>query len=269
MRSGWIYNRKRVLRLSIVVLLLGLAAWLARRALHRQYEREKGMCLSVIGGTLSSTRYLESPRAHSLLSDFAQLDRYHALNQSLPPNAARRVVFYGDSITDVWPTAYAPHFFPGKPYIGRGITGQSTDAMVWRFQQDVIDLRPTAVVILGGSNDVVLTDRRITFHETTTNLRIMAELAQRHHIRVILCSLPPVSHYSQPKQAIFSQEIRNINHWMKAYAASQHLTYLDYYSAMVDNTGALKNSLTVDGLHPNAAGYDVMRTLAQQAIDSR
>lgn len=269
MRNGSIYNRKWAFSICIIVLLLGIAAWLARRALNRQYQRDKGMCLSMIGAALSSTRYIESPRAHSLLSGFAQLERYHALNQSLPPTSADRVVFFGDSITDVWPTAYATHFFPGKPYIGRGITGQSTEAMVWRFQQDVIDLHPAAVVILGGSNDVVLVDRHISFHQTTTNMEHMVRLAEEHHIRVILCSLPPVSHYPQPQQAIFSQEIRDINHWMKAYAASQHQTYLDYYSAMVDTTGAMKNSLTVDGLHPNAAGYDVMRRLAQQAIDSR
>jgi len=267
MRSGWIYNRKRVLRICIIVLLLGIAAWLARRALHRQYQRDKGLCFSAIGSALSSTRYLESPRAHSLLSDFAQLDRYHALNQSLLPNAMGRVIFYGDSITDVWPTAYATHFFPGKPYIGRGITGQSTDAMLWRFQQDVIDLHPAAVVILGGSNDIVLADRHITFQQTATNIQAMVELAEQHHIRVILCSLLPVSHYPQRQQAIFSEKIKAINHWLQAYAASQNLAYVDYYNAMADDTGAMKNALTVDGLHPNAAGYDVMRPLAQQAID--
>lgn len=267
MRSGWINNRKRVLRIGIVVFLLGIAAWLARTPLHRQYRLDKRVCLRAIARTLASTRYLESPWAHSLLSDFAQLERYQALNRSLPPATTDRVIFYGDSITDVWPTAYATHFFPGKPYIGRGMTGQSTDTMLWRFQQDVIDLHPAAVVILGGSNDVVLADRHITFQQTTTDIQAMVELAEQHHIRVILCSVPPVSHYPQPQQAIFSEEIRTINHWLQAYAASQHLTYVDYYSAMADSTGALKNALTVDGLHPNAAGYDVMRPLVQQAIE--
>lgn len=267
MRSGRIYNWKRVLRMGIPLLVFSATAWLARTPLHGQYRLEKRVYLRAIAQTLSSTRCVESPWAHSLLSDFALLEQYRALNQSLPSDATGRVIFYGDSITDFWPTAYPAEFFPGKPYIGRGITGQSTDEMVWRFQQDVIDLHPEAVVILGGSNDVVLTDRLITFHRTATNLRIMTQMAERHHIRVILCSLLPVAHYPQPKQGLFSQEIRNINHWMKAYAASQHLTYLDYYSAMVDNTGAMKNSLTVDGLHPNGAGYELMRTLAQQAID--
>ena len=132
----------------------------------------------------------------------------------------------------------------------------------------MIDLHPSEVIILAGSNDVVLADRHITFQQTTTNIQAMAELAKQHHIRVVLCSLPPVSHYPQPQQVIFSEEITTINHWLLAYAANQHLAYVDYYSAMADSTGAMKNSLTVDGLHPNAAGYDVMQPLAQQAIDS-
>lgn len=268
MSSGRIYTSKRVLRICFGVFLLGVAAWLARTPLHRQYRLDKRVCLLAIARILASTRYLESPKAHSLLSDFAQLERYQALNQSLPPATRDLVIFYGDSITDVWPTAYATHFFPGKPYIGRGVTGESTDMMLWRFQQDVIDLHPAAVVILGGSNDVVLTDRHIKFQQTTFDLQTMAELAEQHHIRVILCSVLPVSHYPPPQQALFSEEIRTINHWLQAYAASHHITYVDYYSAMADSTGAMKNSLTVDGLHPNAAGYDVMRTLVQHAMDS-
>ncbi len=222
-----------------------------------------------MAAALRSPRYLEAPWAHSLLSDFAQLRRYQTQNQSLPDNVPGRVIFYGDSITDVWPTAYAAQFFPGKSYLGRGITGQSTDQMLWRFQQDVINLHPSTVVILGGSNDVVLTERKIPFKQTTANIQSMVELGQRHHIRVILCSLPPVSHYPEPKQAHFSEEIRTINRWLKAYAASQNITYVDYYNAMVDETGTMKNSLSVDGLHPNATGYSVMEPLAQKAIDIR
>jgi lysophospholipase L1-like esterase len=268
MRSR-IYSRKRLFRTCILIVLLGIAAWLARRPLHRQYQRDKSRYLSAMADALRSPRYLEAPWAHCLLSDFAQLQRYHAQNQSLPANVPGRVIFYGDSITDVWPTAYAAQFFPGKPYIGRGITGQSTNAMLWRFQQDVLDLHPSIVVILGGSNDVVLTERHIPFKQTTANIQSMVELAQRHHIRVILCSLPPVSHYPPRKQALFSEEIRTLNHWLSTYAANQNLTYVDYYSAMVDNTGAMRNSLSVDGLHPNAAGYSVMEPLVQQAIYSR
>lgn len=269
MRTCRIYNWKRILRICIIIVVLSIAAWLARTPLHRQYRHEKRVCLRAIAQTLGSTRYLQSPWAQSLLSDFDQLQRYKASNQSLPPTVPGRVIFYGDSITDVWPTAYAAQFFPGKSYIGRGMTGQSTDQMLWRFQQDVIDLRPSTVVILGGSNDVVLADRHITFQQTTTNIQSMVELAQHHNIRVILCSLPPVSHYPRAKQVLFSEEIRTLNDRLRAYAASQNLTYVDYYSAMVDDTGAMKNSLSVDGLHPNAAGYSVMELLAQQAIDSR
>jgi lysophospholipase L1-like esterase len=260
---------KRSLSIGVALLLLVIGAWATRRPLHSIYLRNKGLFVSAVAQTLGTTRYLNSSWAHSLLSGFSELGRYQRKNQSLPANSPGRVVFYGDSITDFWPTDDPSSFFPGKPYIGRGVTGQSTDGMLWRFQQDVIDLHPAAVVILAGANDVVLPDRHITFQETTTNLQAMVNLARQHGIRVILCSLLPVSHYAQPQQTVFSKEIVALNHWIQIYAAHQHLTYIDYYSAMADQSGAMNNAFTVDGLHPNAAGYSVMQQLAQQAIDSR
>jgi lysophospholipase L1-like esterase len=114
---------------------------------------------------------------------------------------------------------------------------------------------------------LICTQTHITLEQTSANIQAMANLAQQNHVRVILCTLPPVSHYPEPQQAIFDKEIRALNNWILAYATRQNLTYVNYYSAMADDSGAMKSSLTNDGLHPNAAGYNVMRPLAQRAID--
>lgn len=258
--------------LSICLILVAIAAlWCVRRPVHAQYRYWKGACLASLMQALDRTHWIDSPSAHASLptiADLAGIQRYQAANRDLPPVVSGRVVFYGDSITDFWPTDYPAVFFPGKPYIGRGISGQSTPEMVWRFQPDVIALHPAAVVVLAGTNDVVLTERKITFQQTIENIQAMVQMAQRNHIRIILCSLLPVSHYPPAQQAAFSRRIRTINYWLQSYAASQHLTYVDYYAAMSDRAGDMKCSLSNDGLHPNAAGYAVMQQLAQRAIDT-
>jgi lysophospholipase L1-like esterase len=258
---------RRRLSLSAVLLAMAVALWYARKPLHSQYQQAKGMCLSKLAQAMDETHFVESPSAHSFLPDFAQLNGYQAANRQLPSFAAGRIVFYGDSITDFWPTAYRAQFFPGKPYIGRGISGQSTPALVWRFQQDVIELHPAAVVLLAGANDIILPERHITYQQTTRNIQTMVEMAQRHGIRVILCSILPVSHYPPQQQAIFTREIGALNLWLQTYAANQHLIYVNYYAAMADGTGSLKSSYSPDGVHPNAAGYGIMQSLVQQAMD--
>jgi lysophospholipase L1-like esterase len=258
---------KRVLKLCAILLTGAIALGCARKPLHPLYQQTKGWYRNKLAQALDSTRWVESPSAHHFLPDFAQLGGYQAANRALPTIAPGRVVFYGDSITDFWPTAYKTLFFPGRPYIGRGIAGQSTPELVWRFQQDVIDLHPTAVVLLAGSNDVVLPERHITFQQTTRNIQAMVEMAQRRRIRVILCSIPPVSNHPPPQQAVLTGEIRALNLWLQAYAANQHLTYVNYYAAMADGAGSMKDALSTDGLHPNAAGYGIMQSLVQQAMD--
>ena len=181
------------------------------------------------------------------------------------------MVFMGDSITDYWDNPEYGGFFPGKPYLNRGISGQTTEQMLARFRQDVIALKPRAVVILGGINDLNLK----TEGAPIDNLSSMAELARVHQIEVILASLLPVSDYSrapdgQPiirSQQIPPGRIVEINNMLKGYAAEHGFTYLDYYSAMVDAQGMLKAELADDGLHPNARGYAVMQPLAEQAIE--
>jgi len=188
----------------------------------------------------------------------------------------------GDSITDGWGRQDAAPFFPGKPYINRGIGGQTTPQMLIRFRPDAIALSPKAIVILAGTNDIAgntgLRDSGYpppsTLAMIEDNLSSMAELARQHGVRVVLASLLPVSDYghSRDGKPIIQTtrrppaQILALNDWMKKYAAAGGMTYLDYYSAMVDDKGMLKQDLSDDGLHPNAKGYAVMMPLAEQAI---
>src|SRR4051794_9742948 len=207
-------------------------------------------------------------RAHQALNDWPNLGRYREANAKTPPPAPgeNRVVFMGDSITDGWGKGAAP-FFPGKPYINRGISGQTTPQMLVRFRPDVIDLKPKVVVTLAGTNDLAGNTGPETLQNIEDNLASMSELAKTNGIRVVLASVMPVCDSLRPQTARRPpQQIVALNDWIKNYAARNGLVYLDYYSAMVDNTGMLKKELTYDCLHPNDAGYAVMQPLAEQAV---
>ncbi len=209
-------------------------------------------------------------RAQSTLQDWANLHRYREDNTKLSPPAAgeSRVVFMGDSITDAWGRRYG-QFFPGKPYVNRGISGQTTPQMLIRFRPDVIALKPKAVVILAGTNDLAGNTGLMTLEETEGNLMSMAELAKANGIQVVLSSVMPVCDYIQPQTARRPPEkIAALNKWMKNYTASNGFLYLDYYTPMLDEAGMLKKDLTYDGLHPNEAGYAIMLPLAQKAVDA-
>jgi lysophospholipase L1-like esterase len=202
------------------------------------------------------------------LSDVASLRRYAAENAKLATPAAeeKRVVFFGDSITDFWGRRYGK-FFPGKPYINRGISGQVTPQLLLRFRQDVIALQPKIVVILGGTNDIGGSLGPIDPAATHANIMSMVELARAHNIKVVLASLTPVCDYLSPQTDKRPMEkIRATNDWIKDYATRNGIVYLDYWSAMLDQSGMLRKELTWDGLHPNDAGYDVMGPLAEKAI---
>ena len=214
-------------------------------------------------------------RAQTKLNDWPQLSRYRDANTKVvaPLKNETRVVFMGDSITDSWDDPKFGGFFPGKPYIDRGISGQTTPQMLIRFRADVIDLRPKAVVILAGTNDLAGNTGPITLAEIEGNLISMADLARANGIKVVLASLLPISDYEQRdgKPIIQSarrapEKIRALNEWMHAYAARNKLIYLDYYSAMIDDKGFLKEELSEDGLHPNAKGYAIMAPLAEASI---
>ena len=209
-------------------------------------------------------------------SDFGRLARYAGANAALAPKRAgeRRVVFFGDSITDNWSKAGYGGFFPGRPYLNRGIGGQTTAQMLLRFQPDVIALQPAAVVILAGTNDIAGNAGPVTVEDVERNLETMAELAKLHGIRVVLASILPVSDDKKDAEGrplLRTQDrplakIRALNAWMQDYARRSGHVYLDYFSAAADAGGLLKPELNNDGLHPNAAGYAVMAPRAEQAI---
>jgi lysophospholipase L1-like esterase len=227
------------------------------------------------------------------MQDWDQLGRYHAANVELKKQPAdpKRVVFMGDSITDGWRLA---DYFPDKPYVNRGISGQTTPQMVVRMYPDVVDLKPAAVVILAGTNDIARNTGAETAEIIEDNFMAMTDIAQRNGIKVVLCSVMPVSDYpflaQQNAQAgrgaagaagapgggrgmrarMTDQhppsDILKINSWMKAYAAKVGAVYADYYSAMVDDKGWLKEGISADGLHPTADGYKLMVPVVGEAL---
>ena len=201
------------------------------------------------------------------LNDWPGLHRYLDEDAKLPPSQPGRVVFFGDSITDVWGRSKGTTFFPGKPYVNRGIGGQTTPQLVLRFQQDVVSLHPAAVVILGGINDLAGNTGLMTLGMTEDNFRSMVAIAQANRIRVILASVLPADHFNWRKGLEPAAQIAELNTWMKQFAAEQHCTYLDYYRALVDEHGGMKPGTSLDGLHPSPAGYAIMAPLAQAAID--
>ena len=214
-------------------------------------------------------------RTDARLRDWAEMARYRESNRTLtaPARSEARVVFMGDSITDVWQQPRYGGFFPGKPYVDRGISGQTTPQMLLRFRRDVIDLQPKAVVILAGTNDIAGNTGPMTNEEIQGNLASMSELAHAHNIKVVFSSVTPVSEYHVANPRAVPQtttrpmdRIKALNDWMKSYAAAHGDMYLDYFSAMIDDKGLMKTELTEDDLHPNAKGYAVMGPLAEAAI---
>jgi lysophospholipase L1-like esterase len=201
--------------------------------------------------------------------DFGELKRYRDADAALKPPAAaeNRVVFLGDSITDYWKLE---DYFPGKPYINRGIDGQTTPQMLVRFRQDVIALQPKIVVILAGTNDVAGVTGPTRNEDIEANYASIAELARLHHIRIVFASLLPVNNYTDDAKESFAvrprERILALNTWLKDYCAKNGLVYLDYFSAVVDDKGMLKRNLSDDGLHPTTAGYKIMAPLAENAI---
>jgi acyl-CoA thioesterase I len=201
--------------------------------------------------------------------DFGELKRYRDADTALAPPAAKenRVVFLGDSITDYWKLT---DYFPGKPYINRGVDGQTTPEMLVRFRQDVIDLHPKVLVVLAGTNDIAGVTGPARNGDIEANYASMAELARVHHISVIFASLLPAHNYTPEAKESFAlrprERILALNDWLKDYCAKNGLVYLDYFSALVDHQGMLRRDLSDDGLHPNAGGYKIMAPLADKAI---
>jgi len=217
---------------------------------------------------VSAAAAAPNPAEVRLHNDWAYLERYRQANASLPAPAAgeNRVVFYGNSITEGW-AKYFDSEFPGKPYIGRGISGQTTPQMLVRFRQDVVALHPKVVVILAGTNDIAGNTGPSSLEMIEDNIASMAEIAKANDIRVVLSSVLPVYDYPWRKGLEPAPKIVALNAWMRSYAAAHGAIYLDYHSAMADERQGLQAALTYDGVHPNEAGYRVMAPLAERAIE--
>ena len=209
-----------------------------------------------------------------LHQDWAFLKKYHDANSVLGAPAAgeQRVVFMGDSITEGWmnhgtgASAAAPGFFPGKPYVDRGISGQTTPQMLVRFRPDVLELKPAAVVIFAGINDIAGNTGDMTPEQTEGNLASMAELATANGVKVVMCSITPAFDFPWKPGREPAAKVVAINGWIKSFAESKGYVYVDFYTAMVDARGGLPEALSKDGVHPTPAGYAVMNSLVEAGI---
>ena len=226
--------------------------------------------LSMIAATMiaqpfAASAQTDQERERRLHEDWAWLGRYQAENAALPAARADvpRIVFLGDSITQGWVEKAGGFFTPGR--IGRGISGQTTPQMLLRFRQDVIDLHPAVVQIMGGTNDIAGNTGPMTAEQTRANLMSMAELARAHGIRVILASIPPADGFPWRPGLDTATPIAAMNGWIRDYAARTGATYADYWSVLHDGP-ALRASMTYDGVHPNKAGYAAMAPVAEAAI---
>ena len=212
----------------------------------------------------------ESPKRErrameSQLRDWPNLAKYREANGKLgvPVEGETRVVFLGDSITEAWDLSV---FFKGKPYVNRGISGQTTPQILLRFRQDVIALNPDTVVILAGTNDIAENTGPTSVGAIEDNLKSMVDLARKNGVRPILASVLPAATYPWRLEIRPIDKILALNQWMKEYAATEGIGYVDYYSAMVTDRHGLKAELSSDGVHPNEAGYTIMAPLLAEAI---
>ena len=213
-------------------------------------------------------QYYVWKKAHDaqLLVDFGGLERFRKADAMLAARkpGEQRVVFMGDSITEEWKLEDS---FPGKPYINRGISGQTSPQMLVRFRQDVIDLKPKVVIILAGTNDIMENTGPMTIEQSGESIASMADLATANNIRVVLCSVLPSSEFAWSPGLEPAPRIVELNKWIKQYAAEKGYVYVDYYSAMKDERGGLPTALSDDGVHPLAAGFAIMAPLAQAGIE--
>jgi lysophospholipase L1-like esterase len=248
-------KRNSCLIFSLFVGLLPPA--FVRAQLEPEFKPPKGECCL----QFAAQRFADQ------LQDWNQLGRYHEDDVRLEAQAAEkgRVVFLGDSITDGWKLE---QYFPGKPYVNRGISGQTTPQMLVRLYPDVLKLHPAAVIILAGTNDIARNTGPETLEMIEDNFRAMCELAEKHGVKVVLCLLLPVSDYTSHKQTDRRppSDILKLNAWLRRYAAEIEAEVVDYYSILVDGQGMLKEGYSDDGLHPNDRGYALMAPAAEASI---
>lgn len=248
-------------------------------------RRVFGMCVVMLAGSLVAAALpqmakpaapaaadWQTQHARQLQEDFPWLARFRAMDAALPALAAgeTRVVFMGDSITENWQHDGVPFVpeMPGHPWvkINRGISGQTTPQMVLRFRQDVIDLKPSVVVLMAGTNDIAGNTGVMSLEDTENNLATMADLARAHHLRMVLCSVLPSVDFPWHPGLQPMRKIRTLNAWIQGYAAKHGLVYVDFWTAMADADGGLPTKLSKDGVHPNDAGYAIMNPLVDAGI---
>src|ERR1700722_932604 len=225
-----------------------------------------GLLLSTTGfANTPAPVYPLEPPGHGTNGDWAYIGRYRNANDSLKPDDAR-VVFMGDSITELW--AMEPFIADSAHIVGRGIGGQTTLQMVVRFRADVISLKPKVVHIMGGTNDVACNNGPESDTDIEGAMQSMVELALANHLKVVLASIPPAAEFNWHPGLNPAPRIRAINAWIKSYASRAGVTYVDYWPALATESGALKSELSQDGVHPNALGFKAMQPLMEAAIHS-
>ena len=202
------------------------------------------------------------------LQDWPYLKKYEKENTNLPilESGQKRIVFMGDSITEFW-SDLCPEFFAGKPYVNRGISGQTTPQMLIRFRADVIALKPSVVVLLAGANDIAGNTGPSTLEMILNNIISITELSKANQIEVILCSLLPAYDFPWKTGSFPAEKMETFNAMLKKYADVNGILYLDYYAAMVDERKGLKATFADDGVHPNKAGYEVMGPIVEKGIE--
>jgi lysophospholipase L1-like esterase len=263
----------RQCRLLVFVVLLSISAIAqlsTKQAAQQPPQRQNVPMPSIPSTGFPGLDQYRASRIAIYTDDFGELKRYREADAALaaPKAGENRVTFIGDSITDYWKLA---DYFPGKPYINRGIDGQTTPQMLVRFRQDVIDLQPKVLIVLAGTNDLAGVTGRARDEDIEANYASMAELARAHHIRAVFASLLPVYNYTEESKESYASRPRErilaLNRWLKSYCVRNGCVYLDYFSALVDDNGMMKRNLSDDGLHPNTSGYKVMAPLAEAAIE--
>ncbi|MRX74673.1 acylhydrolase [Pedobacter petrophilus] len=229
-------------------------------------------CLIIALLALCSDNNFAQQPAHAQKEDFsddwAALSKYKNENAALPAPAVgeKRVVFLGSSIFEFWKQK-DPKYFSSHPYIDRGISGQISPQLLIRFRQDVIDLKPAAVIILAGSNDISNDKGHVTNEGIMDHIKSMSELARLHNIKVILCKYLPVYEYPWNKSIKPAEKIVDLNNMIATYAKENNFTVLDYWTPLVNQRKGQKKELTIDGVHPNLAGYKIMQEVTEKAID--
>ena len=199
--------------------------------------------------------------------DWANLNKYKDENVQILtlPYEEKRIVFFGDSITAGWKIEDS-EFFINKKFINRGINGQTTSQMLIRFQQDVLELKPEMVIILAGTNDIAENTGPITIESILKNLIEICESAQKNNIKVVLCSVLPAIDYPWRKEMQPAEKIETLNTLILQYATTNNISYVDYYSAMVDDQKGLQSIYSEDGVHPNKQGYLIMKSILKTTL---